>query len=138
MGDGRSNATARADDGLFGDVAGLIEGARTRAAAAVNSELVMLYWSVGKRVREEVLGGERAAYGEQVVAQLAERLTERYGRGWSRQNIERMIRFVAWQPDCRKCSPLASKLTWTNIGELLTISDRRKRDFYLAFCIHAG
>jgi hypothetical protein len=50
-------------DALFGDVASLIDSARQRAAVAVNSELVMLYWSVGKRVREEVLGGERAAYG---------------------------------------------------------------------------
>ncbi len=81
------------------DVAGLIDGARSRAAAAVNSELVMLYWSVGKRVREEVLGGERAEYGQQVVKRLAEQLTERYGRGWSRQNIERMIRFAEWLPD---------------------------------------
>ncbi|MDZ4063698.1 MAG: DUF1016 N-terminal domain-containing protein, partial [Coriobacteriia bacterium] len=63
---------------LFGDVASLIDGARQRAAASVNSELVMLYWSIGKRVREEVLGGERAAYGQQVVGRLAERLTARY------------------------------------------------------------
>jgi predicted nuclease of restriction endonuclease-like (RecB) superfamily len=124
------------DDALFGDVAGLIDSARQRVAVTVNSELVMLYWSIGKRVREEVLGGERAAYGQQVVRRLAERLTERYGRGWSRQNIERMVRFVAWLPDREKCSPVAGKLTWTNVAELLTISDQRKRDFYLAFCAH--
>jgi hypothetical protein len=44
---------AREDDALFGDVAGLIDSARTRAASAVNSELVMLYWSVGRRVRRK-------------------------------------------------------------------------------------
>jgi len=55
------------DERLFGDVTGLIDSARQRVAAAVNSELVMMYWSVGKRVREEVLGGERAAYGRQIV-----------------------------------------------------------------------
>ena len=122
-------------DALFGDVAGLIDGARQRAAAAVNSELVMLYWSIGKRVREEVLGGERAAYGQQIVKRLAERLTERYGQGWSQRGIERMVAFAdasrRW-----KCSPVATQLTWTNISELLTISDQRKRDFYLAFCAH--
>jgi hypothetical protein len=67
------------DDALFGDVSSLIDGARQRVAAAVNSELVMLYWSVGKRVQEEVLGGERAIYGQQIVKQLADRLTERFG-----------------------------------------------------------
>ncbi|MEI7815431.1 MAG: PDDEXK nuclease domain-containing protein, partial [Coriobacteriia bacterium] len=63
-------------------------------------------------------------------------LTERYGRGWSRQNIERMIRFAEWLPETKKCSPLASKLTWTNISELLTIPEQQKRDFYAVFAAH--
>jgi len=136
VGDRSLKTAARANDGLFGDVAGLIDGARARSAVAINSELVMLYWSVGKRVRDEVLGGERAAYGEQVIKELAARLTERYGRGWSRWNLERMMRLAAWLPDSEICAPLALKLTWTNIGELLTIPDQQKRDFYLAFCAH--
>ena len=128
--------TEPVDDALFGDVADLIDGARQQAAAAVNSELVMLYWSVGKRVREEVLGGERAAYGQEVVARLADRLTTQYGRGWSRQNIERMIRLVVWLPDCEKCSTVSSKLSWSHFAELLTISEQCKRDFYAAFATH--
>ena len=100
--DDRDMPAARQDDALFGDVAGLIDGARSRAAVAVNSELVMLYWSVGKRVREEVLGGERAAYGQQVVKRLAERLTERYGRGWSKQNLETDDSVREWLPGGEK------------------------------------
>jgi predicted nuclease of restriction endonuclease-like (RecB) superfamily len=123
-------------DALFGDVAGLIDGARQRVAATVNSELVMLYWSVGKRVREEVLGGERGEYGQQVVRRLSDRLTERYGRGWSQRGIERMVAFAEAYPDQEIATPLASQLTWTNLAELLTIPDQRKRDFYLAFCAH--
>jgi hypothetical protein len=65
------------DDALLGDVTDLIERARARAASAVNTELVMLYWSIGKRVREDVLGGERAEYRKDVVKRLAARLTER-------------------------------------------------------------
>ncbi|MDZ4168193.1 MAG: PDDEXK nuclease domain-containing protein [Coriobacteriia bacterium] len=130
------NQVKDAEVALFGDVAGLIDGTRQRVAGAVNSELVMLYWSVGKRVREEVLGGERAEYGQQVVKRLAERLTERYGRGWSRQNIERMINFVEWLPDSEKCSTLSGKLSWSHFTELLTISEQRKRDFYTAFAAH--
>ena len=123
-----------ADAALFGDVAGLIEGARQRTAASVNSELVMLYWSIGKRVREEVLGGERAEYGQVVVKRLATRLTERYGRGYSWQNLFRMIEVRRAVSGRRDFSPVARILTWTNISELLTISDQRKRDFYLVFC----
>ncbi len=136
MGEATPLTMHKGDDVLFGDVAGLIDGARQRVAAAVNSELVMLYWSVGKRVREEVLGGERAAYGQEVVKQLAARLSERYGRGWSRRNLQRMMGFAGWVPSVEKCAPLAAKLTWTNISELLTIADQRKRNFYTAVCAH--
>lgn len=136
MGNDDLKAVTPVDDTLFGDVADLIDSARQRAAASVNSELVMLHWSIGKRVREEVLGGERAAYGQDIVKRLAARLTERYGRGYSWQNIFRMMRAAELYPDAEIFSPLARILTWTNITELLTISDQPKRDFYLAFCVH--
>jgi hypothetical protein len=42
---------------LLDELRGLILGVRERVARAVNKELVMLYWSVGHRIREEVLGG---------------------------------------------------------------------------------
>ncbi len=42
-----------------------IEATRGRISQTVNSRLVFLYWQDGKRLREEVLGDERAAYGEQ-------------------------------------------------------------------------
>ncbi len=124
------------DEQLFGDVTSLIESARQRAAAAINSELVMLYWSIGKRVREDVLGGERAEYGQEVVRRLAERLTQRYGRGYSRRNLFRMLQFAELHPDERIVPPVAAQLSWTNIVEILTIDEQPKRDFYLAMCAH--
>ena len=124
------------NEALFGDVAGLIDGARRRVAATVNSELVMLYWSVGKRVRKEVLGGERAAYGQQVVKLLSERLTERYGRGWNKRSIERMVQFADEYPLLEIATPVVSQLTWTNITVLLCVSEQPKRDFYAAFAAH--
>ncbi len=109
-------------DALFGDVTELIERARARAASAVNTELVMLYWSIGRRVCEDVLGGERAEYRKVVVQRLATRLAERYGRGYSWQNLFRMLKFAELYPDPEIVSPLARKLTWTNIAELPTLS----------------
>ena len=127
---------ATGEDALFGDVAGLINVARIRAAAAVNSELVMLYWSVGKRVHEDVLGGERAEYGQAVVKRLAARLTEWYGRGWSQRSIERMVGFAVAYPVLGIAASLMPQLTWTHFIELLTISEEDQRDFYAAFAIH--
>ncbi|MEI7814879.1 MAG: PDDEXK nuclease domain-containing protein [Coriobacteriia bacterium] len=136
MNDIGSKDLASQEDALFGDLSSLIERARTRVATTVNSELVMLYWGIGKRIREEVLGGERAAYGRDIVKRVAARLRERYGRGFSWQNVFRMMKFSELYPDPEIFSPLATKLTWTNIAELLTIDEQPKRDFYLAMCAH--
>lgn len=118
------------DEALFGDVAGLIERARTRAAVAVNSELVMLYWSVGKRIREEVLGGRRAAYGEQVIRRLAEQLTKRFGRGWSRPNLLRMVQFADCFPDDGTVSTLSRQLSCSHFAEVVNIPEQHGRYFY--------
>ena len=117
-------------------LASLIEDARGRVATAINTELVMLYWGIGKRIRDEVLGGERARYREGVVERIAERLAARFGRGYSRRNLFRMLQFAELYPNSRIVSPLAAQLTWTNIVELLTTDEQPKRDFYMTMCAH--
>lgn len=97
------------EDSLLSDLALLIEDARVRVATTVNSELVMLYWGIGKRIRDDVLGGERASYREGVVERLAERLVARFGRGYSRRNLFRMIQFAELYPDFRIVPPLAAQ-----------------------------
>ena len=79
---------------LLSDIRLLIEGARVGAAVAVNSEMVRLYWSIGERIRKDILASERAAYGEQIVDALSRRLSEEYGGGFSRPNLFHMIRFA--------------------------------------------
>jgi len=119
------------DEQLFGDIASMIESARRRAAAAVNSELVMLYWGVGKRIREDVLGGERAEYGQAVVRRLAERLTAQYGRGYTYTNLTRMVKFAGCCDERPIVAPLAQQLSWSAICIALTLTDQGERDFYL-------
>lgn len=77
----------------------LIDAARGRAAAAVNAELTMLYWQIGSLLKEHVLEGQRAAYGKQVIEQLAVDLTSRYGKGWSHQQLRHCLRTAETFPD---------------------------------------
>ena len=62
------------------DVIRLIKDAKNQAAVAVNAELTLLYWQVGKRIVQAVLKGERADYGKQVIADLATSLTQQFGK----------------------------------------------------------
>ena len=62
---------------LLADVRQLIDAARQRVSQAVNAELTQLYWQIGRRISTELLQGQRAEYGKQVMAELARQLTAR-------------------------------------------------------------
>ena len=64
-------------DSLFQDLKSLIVEARQDVARQVNSALVLLYWRVGQRIRQDILKEERAEYGEEIVPTLSAQL------GWS-------------------------------------------------------
>ncbi len=119
---------------LLFELRALIQAGRSRVARAVNSELVTLYWHVGKRLRDEVVGDERAAYGEQVVAEVAEALSAEFGRGFGKRSLYRMMRFTKVFPDPEIVSALRSQLSWTHFRELIAIDEPLKRQFYTELC----
>jgi len=84
---------------LLGDIRALIESARQRATAMVNSELTLLFWRIGRRIHTEVLAGERAGYGEQMVPAVAAQLTRDYGGGFAEKSLRRMVQFAATFPE---------------------------------------
>lgn len=116
---------------LLEDVRQLIEAARQRAAAAVNQELSGLYWQVGRRIQTDVLHGQRAEYGKQVLKTLALQLSQMYGKGWSEQQLRHCLRAAETFPDEPKFSALRRELTWTHIKTLMYMDDPLKREFYI-------
>lgn len=120
--------------GLIGDLRGLIEGARHRAAIAVNQELVLLYWKIGQRIHTELLHEERASYGREIVSTVSRELTALYGRGFSRPNLHRMVQFAAEVPDQQIVSTLSAQLSWSHFTELLLVKEPLARDFYAEIC----
>ncbi|EHD1698917.1 PDDEXK nuclease domain-containing protein [Vibrio vulnificus] len=115
---------------LSQEVAALIRSAKQRAAAAINNEITLLYWQVGNRIRQEVLGGGRADYGKQVIATLATELTAQYGKGWSKRNLAQMVKFAEVFTDAHIVQTLSAQLSWSHFVILCAIDDPLKRDFY--------
>jgi len=68
-------------DQLLGDIRQMIEEARASVAATVNAGLTMLYWQIGRRISQEILKGERAEYGAEIVSALARQLTSELRAG---------------------------------------------------------
>lgn len=84
---------------LVSDISGLLDQARRGAARAVNSILTATYWQIGRRIVEFEQGGKaRAEYGEGLWKRLAQDLTTRYGRGFSKSNLAQMRAFyLGWE-----------------------------------------
>ena len=119
---------------LLGDLRALIDGARERAAAAVNRELVLLYWEVGHRIHVDLLEAERGGYGEQIVLTVSQQLVPAYGRGFGKTNLHRMVKFASLYPDREKVLTLSAGLSWSHFQLLLPIDDPLARDFYAEMC----
>lgn len=54
---------------LVDDLRQIINQARKRVAVNVNAELTLMYWHIGERINREVLGNERAEYGNGLCRQ---------------------------------------------------------------------
>ena len=121
-------------DALVSDLRQLIAEARRHAAAVVNVGLTVLYWQVGRRISKELLGGDRAAYGETLIAQVAEGLTGDYGRGFTRKNLWRMVQFADTFPDAEIVATLSRQLSWSHFRELLPLRQPFQREFYAEMC----
>ncbi len=119
---------------LLEEIRFLIESARRRAATTINTEMVMLYWYIGERIRRDTLGQERADYGKRIVQMLSEKLTVEYGRGFTRTNLFNMIRFAEVFPERKIVHTLSGQLSWTHFREIIYLEDNLKRDFYAEMC----
>ncbi|UAA37733.1 DUF1016 family protein [Paraneptunicella aestuarii] len=120
---------------LINDVTRLVRQAKQRAAVAVNNEITLLYWQVGNRIQQEVLGGNRADYGKQVYATLSKSLTAQFGRGWSARNLAQMVKFAEVFTDVHILQTVSAKLSWSHFVILCSIDDAIKRDFYTSMAI---
>ena len=120
--------------GLVADLRGMIRETREGVARAVNAGITLLYWRIGKRIRSEVLGNERAEYGKEIVTTLSRQLKKEFGEGFSEKNLRRMIQFAEVFPDEKIVVSLIRQLSWTHILALLPLKNPLQREFYAEMC----
>ena len=79
---------------LIKDLSGLLETARRSSARAINALMTATYWEIGRRIIEfEQRGETRAEYGAALLEKLSADLAGRFGRGFSRPNLQRFREF---------------------------------------------
>jgi len=150
-------------DALFEKIAGLIEESRKKVSSAINIAEVYTKYNVGRYIIEhEQEGKYKAAYGKQVLKQLSEKLTNRYGKGWSVETLTTTRKFyqtysnsvntvyeipaeanksetskiVNTVYDFQGTTPVTHKfaLSWSHYLILMRISDANARSFYEIEC----
>lgn len=119
---------------IFDNIKDLVINSRNKVYQTVNTEMLSLYWNIGKVIMEIQQGDERASYGDAVLEKLSEKLTNEFGKGFSKRNLERMRKFYI-------CFPIAttvsSQLSWSHYLEIIKIEEEQKRNFYIKETINS-
>ncbi len=129
---------------LYGRIHAILMAARTSVARSVNTEMVRAYWLIGREiVEEEQAGQSRAAYGEDLIAQISSRLQSAFGKGFTPTNIRYMRLFYLAYPQFLDEKPihhtvcdeletgrLNSNLSWSHYRLLARIESPYARSFY--------
>jgi hypothetical protein len=99
-------------DALYNTIKHIIEEARNTVYRAANFAMVQAYWNIGKTiVEEELKGKERAEYGQEIIKQLAKKLTKDHGKGFTETNLKYMRQFYQV---FEKSHALRDQLSWTH------------------------
>ena len=125
----KENVPAKAVESLFNKVSNLIEQARVRVATAMNVAEVYSKYQIGRYiVEDEQSGKKRAEYGKQVLEGLSERLTARYGDGWSYSNLRQIRQFFLVYSNltdsvCQISDSPKFTLSWSHYQVLMRIKN---------------
>jgi len=150
-------------DAMLNHIVRLIDEARRTSARSVNALMTATYWLIGRHIVEFELGKKkRAEYGEELLLRMAADLTRRFGRGFSRQNLQQMRQFYQAFPVEPICQTLSGKssstqisqtasgklavrdfsarfpLPWSAYVRLLSITSEQARKFYEAEALRGG
>lgn len=132
-------------DNFVDDICHIIDEARQYAYKTVDATLVLRNWLIGRRIDEEVLNGEeRAKYGAEVIDKLSKRLTEIYGKGYSKRILYQCLRVYRMFPEIvnevraelsnnAKVNEVGSQfgvLSWTHYRILTQVEDADARKWY--------
>ncbi len=123
---------------LLSDLKTQIRAARTKAALAVNRELVLLYWNIGRQILEQQT---RQGWGAKVIEQLAKDLRLEFPdmQGLSKRNLQYMRAFAEAYPDEPFVQQAAAQIPWFhNCVVLDKLKDAQTREWYIRACIQNG
>jgi predicted nuclease of restriction endonuclease-like (RecB) superfamily len=148
---------------LFDRIVSILEQARSNVVRAVDINMVMAYWLIGREIVQEIQGGkERASYGKQLMEGLSTQLTRKYGSGFSLASLKTFRQFYSVYSDrmLKKSYPsgselivtaeksyptgdefkegVSSRISWSHYRALMRVAKPEAREFYEHEAIACG
>lgn len=124
------------DTNYLKQITDIITNARNKVETTVNSELVILYWNIGKIIKTQILGDNKPEYGKSVIQNLSQELVFEYGRGYSQRNLFNMVKLYEVFGDEKILHTLCTKLTWSHFRKLIYIKEPLKMEFYATMVLN--
>jgi predicted nuclease of restriction endonuclease-like (RecB) superfamily len=125
-------------EGFLRDLKRRIQTAQIKAALAVNSELVRLYWSIG---RDILARQAEQGWGAKVIERLSADLRREFPnmQGFSPRNLKYMRSFAEAHPDEAIVQEMLAQITWYhNIALLEKLARNKERLWYARAAIENG
>ena len=119
---------------LFADIRQMIEHSRVTVSQTVNAGLTLLYWNIGKRINDEILGNHRAEYGKQTVITLSRQLVHDCGKNFEEKNLRRMMQFSEKFPAYEIVVTLSRQLSWSHFILMIPLKEDLQIEFYAQMC----
>ena len=117
---------------FYRDAEAIIDNGRSVAYQSVSAAMVETYWKLGRHiVEEEQNGQERAEYGAFLIVQLSKRLTDTYGKGFSKRQLFDYKKFYLTFSDFEKVQTRLHYLTWSHYRCLMRVTNQKARQWYL-------
>lgn len=129
-------------DALYQRIAGYLNQARQNVLHAVDTQMLIAYWQIGRDiVEEEQQGALRAEYGKAIIQQLSSRLTQQFGKGYGISTLKDIRLFYLTYSDRSQIShavrgqslakpQFSSNLSWTHYRLLMRVGRSEARHFY--------
>ena len=89
------------------------------------------YYNVGRLIVEAQGGEEKSEYGNRLIKEYSNKLTNELGKGYSIRNLYNMRSYYIFLEDNPILQPLAAKLSWTHFTLLLSLKDYNKINYYI-------
>jgi predicted nuclease of restriction endonuclease-like (RecB) superfamily len=124
-------------DGFLEDLKQRIRTAQVRAVLAVNRELILLYWQIGREILERQ---DRAGWGAKIIESLASDLHREFPdmKGFSRTNLYMRAFAEAW-PDEPFVQQVVGQIPWGHNLRILDLAKTQpEREWYIRQTVQNG